>query len=403
MIEGRQMGKPEKKQKKDGPSTGAGQGERRLSEAQYKMILRCSEKRDMTEWNEWRKENPDEEVLLEEADLKSAYLKGVDLKKAYLKGADLKRVHLEDADVSGADLREAKFRDAYLTNADISGARLEGANFYHAYLEGVDLAGADLKGAKLLRVHLQHGSIEECNLEGVDLWRAHLEGVFLSKSCLKGANLTEVIVDGATLIDNCIIDRKTDFSGVGLHNARIAPGTKQLLQYNVRRKHWEEWYGGDRFLQWPVRWFWWLSDYGSSTWQIIKAFLILAVGFAVVYYAWGAIDYYGLKVRTRPGIVSNLFVLQGTAEVVSRGQVPFRALYFSIVTMTTLGFGDMYANVATELDYRYANIRCVCGHLLLVIQVTLGYVLLGALVTRFAVLFSAGGPAGKFAEEKEEK
>ena len=43
------------------------------------------------------------------------------------------------------------------------------------------------------------------------------------------------------------------------------------------------------------------------------------------------------------------------------------------------------------------------GHLLLTIQVILGYVLLGALVTRFAVLFTAGGPAGKFADEKGEK
>ena len=34
------------------------------------------------------------------------------------------------------------------------------------------------------------------------------------------------------------------------------------------------------------------------------------------------------------------------------------------------------------------------------IQVILGYVFLGALVTRFAVLFTAGGPAGKFEDEK---
>jgi len=37
---------------------------------------------------------------------------------------------------------------------------------------------------------------------------------------------------------------------------------------------------------------------------------------------------------------------------------------------------------------------------LLAVQVVLGYVLLGALVTRFAVLFTAGGPAGRFADEK---
>jgi hypothetical protein len=33
----------------------------------------------------------------------------------------------------------------------------------------------------------------------------------------------------------------------------------------------------------------------------------------------------------------------------------------------------------------------------------LGFVLLGVLATRFAVLFTAGGPAGKFAEDKESK
>jgi len=47
--------------------------------------------------------------------------------------------------------------------------------------------------------------------------------------------------------------------------------------------------------------------------------------------------------------------------------------------------------------------RGLFGHALLALQVILGYVLLGALVTRFAVLFTAGGPAGKFADEKKEK
>ena len=57
--------------------------------------------------------------------------------------------------------------------------------------------------------------------------------------------------------------------------------------------------------------------------------------------------------------------------------------------MTTLGFGDIYAHPTS-----------FWGHLLLTLQVLLGYVLLAALVTRFAVLFTAGGPAGKFADER---
>ena len=65
-------------------------------------------------------------------------------------------------------------------------------------------------------------------------------------------------------------------------------------------------------------------------------------------------------------------------------------MYFSIVTMTTLGFGDMYANKGS-----------IAGQVILALQVILGYVLLGALVTRFAVLFTAGGPAGRFSKGEE--
>ena len=50
----------------------------------------------------------------------------------------------------------------------------------------------------------------------------------------------------------------------------------------------------------------------------------------------------------------------------------------------TLGFGDMYANKGS-----------IAGHVILAVEVILGYVLLGALVSRFAVLFTAGGSAGQ--------
>lgn len=103
-----------------------------------------------------------------------------------------------------------------------------------------------------------------------------------------------------------------------------------------------------------------------------------------------------LHIKDDPGIVSNLFVLEGEQETVSPWLVPFRAVYFSIVTMTTLGFGDMYANA-------HSFLRGLFGHALLALQVILGYVLLAALVTRFAVLFTAGGPAGEFSKESKKK
>jgi len=109
----------------------------------------------------------------------------------------------------------------------------------------------------------------------------------------------------------------------------------------------------------------------------------LALIFANLYYHWGNV--------APPGIISNLFV-DSESVTVPEWLVPLRALYFSIVTMTTLGFGDMFANA-----------QFFWGYFFLMVQVILGYTLLGALVTRFAILFQAGGPAGKFSKETKKK
>ncbi len=44
----------------------------------------------------------------------------------------------------------------------------------------------------------------------------------------------------------------------------------------------------------------------------------------------------------------------------------------------------------------HANSHIAVGQTLLMAQVLLGYVMLGAMVTRFAILFSAGRPADSF-------
>ena len=54
--------------------------------------------------------------------------------------------------------------------------------------------------------------------------------------------------------------------------------------------------------------------------------------------------------------------------------------------MTTLGFGDIHANPDSWP-----------GQLLLMIQVILGYIILGALVAYLGIIWTRDGPAGKFA------
>jgi uncharacterized protein YjbI with pentapeptide repeats len=455
------------KAEREGTEAGRKRLERREkhSQQQYEMLLRCSEKKDVSEWNQWRQRYRDAEVLLEGAALKGTRLQGANLKGAWMKEADLREAHLQSANLNEAHLEgaymagahldgtffyQAHLEGAYLNNAALEGvemtgafldgaylrranlkgaklqgthanradllqARLEGANLEGAHFQGADLSDCHLERATMATAHLQDANLSGAYLNGADLTRAHLEHVnlmytnladatvkythleraFLVEANLQGASFEQAIVDGATSFWHCRVDRQSDFRGVGLEGIRMDPGTKQLLEYNVRRMNWEAWYEGQhRLLRWAVLKFWQISDYGLSTKRIITTFFKWTLAFAVIYYLCGVADYYLVGVKDHPGIVSELFVLEHSGEVVSAYLVPFRALYFSIVTMTTLGFGDMYANPHDLL-------RGLCGNLLLAVQVILGYVLLGALVTRVAVLFTAGGPAAKFANKKD--
>jgi hypothetical protein len=381
----------EEKDSKSESKGGQAEDEWQFNQEQYDRLIECSKKglEGIEEWNEWRAKNPVEMIWLEgaeldnanlqEANLCLANLKGAELSFANLQGVNLQRAKLEGAKLSGANLEGAKLLFANLQVADLNLANLQKAKLRNSNLQGADLSEAELQGAGLVGA----------KLEGAYLWGAKLERAGFFYANLQGAEFEGVIVDGATSFLGCRIDKNTDFRHTGLENVCIEAGTKVLLKYNVRRMNWEDWYGKHRFLQWLVRAFWWVSDYGISTGRIMLTFFLLALVFANIYYCWGAVDYYVLGEKDNPGVVSNLFVVDG--EVVAWWLVPLRAVYFSIVTMTTLGFGDMFANA-----------KSVYGHLLLMLQVLLGYVLLGALITRFAVLFTSDGPAGSYTPMGEE-
>jgi len=345
--------------------------DRRFNPWHEKFLRGCARRGEdgIKRWNRWRRRHIGTEILLERADLSHLDLRGIDLSWGHPKNprrhvyyglGHFGPVHLRGAVFDLVDVREAHFELADLRDSCFMDARLEGACFV--------------------------------------------------KSDLRGAYFVHAVVDGSTLVWECPISRYrrgdtfTDFSGVAIDSARTDPGTRELLKYNIRRLNWEQWYVGDRVKKpfgeietgkeralrvWggklrlsvtlPIRWFWAMSDYGRSTGRIVIVFFILALSFATVYS--------NLEHFCPPGVVSNLEIEPHMSLWHYGALLVLRPVYFSIVTMTTLGFGDMYANPAS-----------IWGHALLTLQVFLGYVLLGALVTRFAVLFTAGGPAGRFSE-----
>jgi len=322
--------------------------EQKFNSDQHEILVRCSESTDISEWNNWRASHPEEPILLEGAELSSLHLEGAMFDTG------------EHSDFKGeVRLHDANFNDTHL----------EEARFHEAHMERVNLWGAHVQKADFFRTHLECANLED----------SYWEGTYLEHANLQGARCRGAVVSSYTLLYECRVDPETDFSEVALNSMRIDPRTRQLLEHNMRRKNWTRWYGSHSVLRWPVRLFWWISDYGLSTSRIIVTFFSLAGAFAVIY---ANLEYY-----LPPGAVSDLTVKPHLPIWHYFAVLVLRPIYFSVVTMTTLGFGDMYAHSESIL-----------GHILLTLQVLLGYMLLGALVTRFAVLFTAGGPAGRFSE-----
>jgi len=348
---------------------------------QYEMLKRCSQNKDLSEWNDWRKANPEKDINL------SGYnFEGFFLKKANFIKANVCQGNEETNYKGEVHLERANFKSANLENVWFGHAILKKSVFWYANARGADFSGADLEEADLSVAELQNCRFSDAVLKNSCITSSHLEGANFINATLIGCQVRASICDNATSFYGVKVNRFstkcgfTDFSATSFENARFKPGTRQLLEYNIRRMNWEDWYKQCKWYkpwQWPVRnilvrTFWWMSDYGRSTGIIIGWFWGLAFAFAAIYYFV-------------PGLVENLQVGGSICLNI------IRACYFSIVTMTTLGFGDIYANETS-----------IWGHVLLAIQVIMGYGLLGALITRLAVLFTGDGPAGKFSKEKNE-
>lgn len=254
-------------------------------------------------------------TLLVEADLSGAELLGADLSKADLSRARAPRAGLGHALLVGAtvfeaDLSEASLCDADLQGADVRSAKLTDARLCGAKLQAASLNGADLTGADLDHAHVAHAHFDDANFSRARLRR--LKG-FEHASFLR----TEI--------------HHVDFSGA----------------YMLRRHIIDQNYLDEFAARFPAiyRVWWFTSDCGRSLlrWTVWTLGLAFVFG---VFYTVLPIDF-----GSSPTWLS-----------------PF---YFSVVTFTTLGFGDVLPTTALS-------------QAVVMLQVVLGYVMLGGLLSIFA-------------------
>lgn len=345
------------------------------------LLLRmCSKRGDIRPWNIFRQNNPRVEIDLSGLSLSNLNLNKIDLSNAKLNGTRLIKTRLKKSNFSKSELHQARLIKSDMRDAKLNEVILRGGNLRFADLKGADLSGADLYRANLSSARLSKTNIEKASLFRTDIF---------------DTDLKYARVNSETYISPEQFSKSTDFTGVGLDSVLICPRIKEGLKDIIRKKKWEEWWNEGPFwkkilFKFIVMVFWYFSDFGGSTKRLVSTLAIISILFSMIYAGSAIYDFHFNDNKNNPGIINNLYnknILEkfdNTGKEIDYFHLLIRSVYFSIVTMTTLGFGDMSASEV-----------CPSGHIFLIIQVTLGYFLLGAIITRFAILFSGGGPARK--------
>ncbi|QKE65554.1 pentapeptide repeat-containing protein [Aquipseudomonas campi] len=242
-----------------------------------------------------------------------------------------------------------------------SGQPMRGFQLKRAALAGIDLvnhgsrSGYQLHDTDLYRADLQNAHLFALDLRGSSLMKADLRGTNLHCADLRDCNLLGIRLDGARL-DNVIWDRQLlqERRGRERQRAGDSDAARQLFEeaeetYRNLRLHLEKAglfeqagiffhremvmrrlqmprFSGKRLLSWLVDLF---SGYGEKPLNVVLFSLGLIFVCGLLYFLVGV--RHGdlpLRLALERGWLANLADLAG-------------CLYFSVVTFTTLGYGDI--------------------------------------------------------------
>jgi hypothetical protein len=316
-------------------------------------------------WNAWRDDNPTVKPDLSDVDLLDRSQAGAcwdeakgkaNLSGANLKGADLQRARMSGVIFRKVDMTAANLTEAELDDADCRGVIAVGTRFNLVEGRGIKFQGARLDGAVLVDANWCNASFVRASLEDTSL-RGNLVGADL-RGCdayLKDWRTTLTGVPDVPL--NYPTDTPIE-SIVGLD-----PHTRRMVADGVYIKSlWDRTNSLGRLglRLWGVT-----CGYGQSLSRWIVWSLVFVLLASVT------------EVRIKMNIANHHIVRvddQVTGETaVGRIERPDfeKAVYHTIVTFATLGYGDI-----TPVTF--------AGRIWVIIVVCGGYIMLGGLVSIFA-------------------
>ncbi len=247
------------------------------------------------------------------SDLSGADLTGSQLVYAKLDGAVLHGTKLVEAELLGASLKAAELTDSHCERAGLGGSDLSKARFMNAHLDGATLTKATVEGTDFRASSLRGARLLDLDLDGAifdsaDLRDADLSGCRVGHASFAGADLRGAWLRGMSDYQNAgwvgADIRQADFCGAWL-----------LRRHVLDENYLDEFRKQSPGHEWVYKVWWATSDCGRSVTRWAAWTALLCVVWAALYELVGGIDY---------GESTSLL----------------DPLYFSVVTFTTLGYGD---------------------------------------------------------------
>lgn len=243
--------------------------------------------------------------------LRRCDLSGINLTKTALhpESYNLQHCDLYRANLTKAHLFSADFRHACLMKANLTEANLHCAN-----LENANLLGVNLYNAKLDNVHWGERVIQETEAIKQQQAGHHEQAQSLLQEAEETYRNLRINLEKAGLFEQ---------AGEFFHREMVVR-RKQLPRFSLARG-----------LSVLVDWF---SGYGEKPARVVAFSLTLMVICSCGYFFSAGIHYQGQTL----GFDSQASLTQNLSDFIA-------CLYFSVVTFTTLGYGDITPFGATRI------------------------------------------------------
>ncbi|WP_459190738.1 pentapeptide repeat-containing protein [Halosimplex sp. J119] len=288
-------------------------------------------------------DEPDAPERLDGAILNRVSLNGVDwFEECTLIGASLKAVDLHDASLAGADMREASLEHVSARRADFSGANLEDAS-----LNVCDLRAADLTNARF----------DQAVFSNVRISRATAFG----DRTVYETELDDVGDADYVRAAQAAIWSYREIRDLHENNALpIEARSYYLDEKDLRRRL--AWHEGDHATALKAEGSRWVTGYGMSHWRVLGASAVVIILCAALYPLTGGI-------QETVGGDTTTWSLESPEDAPPFwiAFILFRSLYFSMITFSTLGYGDIRP-VGTAARW-LAGVESLLGSILMALLV----------------------------------